>query len=111
MRSSTAVGLVAGRELRVRMRSKAFAITLAIAAVLFAGFPVVMHFVQHHGPSTEKVALTQADAAVGGQLDALATALGQNLEVRTVADAAAGSPRSRRGTWRPSPSPAPRGPG
>ncbi|MFC5906878.1 ABC transporter permease [Streptacidiphilus monticola] len=90
MRSSTAVGLVAGRELRVRMRSKAFAITLAIAAVLFAGFPVVMHFVQHHGPSTEKVALTQADAAVGGQLDALATALGQNLEVRTVADAAAG---------------------
>lgn len=91
-----AVLLVAGREVRTRIRSKAFLITLAITAVAFLAVPLVSSAVSS-GPDTETVAVSRADAGFGRTLDAAADRLHQRLEVHTVPDAAAGRAAVRSG--------------
>ncbi|WP_051944081.1 ABC transporter permease [Streptacidiphilus rugosus] len=87
--SAEAIKLVAGRELRVRLRSKAFLIILAITALSFVALPIITKFA-HSGPSTSKVAVVRSDAAYGRALESTATQLHQNVKITVVADPAAG---------------------
>lgn len=93
MNSSTVIRMVAERELRVRLRSKGFAVLLAVSAVLFAALPLVRHFVDHgsSGPGTEHVAVLTADADEAAPLEQLGARLGQQVQVRTVPDPASGT--------------------
>ncbi|MEZ0069865.1 ABC-2 type transport system permease protein [Streptacidiphilus sp. MAP12-20] len=95
--SLDAIKLVAGRELRVRLRSKAFLIILAITAVAFVALPIITKFAQS-GPSTAKVAVTQADQAYGQSLSNVAGQLHQKFKLTVVPDAAAGVAEVRDGT-------------
>jgi ABC-2 type transport system permease protein len=91
-----AIRLVAGRELRVRLRSKAFLIVMAISALAFVALPIITK-VAHSGPSTAKVAVTQEESAYGNSLEEIANALHQNLSITVVPDAAAGTALVRDG--------------
>jgi ABC-2 type transport system permease protein len=90
-----AVRLVAVREVRSRIRSKAFVIVLVVTAVSFVALPLVVKLVDH-GPSTQKVAVT--DPALAKTLRATASALHQHVSVRTVPSQAAAEALVRKGT-------------
>jgi ABC-2 type transport system permease protein len=90
-----AVRLVALREVRSRIRSKAFLIVLAVTAISFVALPVVVALVDH-GPNTTKVAVT--DPAFAKALEGTAAALGQHVQVRTVATQSAAEALVRSGT-------------
>jgi ABC-2 type transport system permease protein len=91
-----AVKLVAGREMSVRLRSKAFLILLGITAVAFLAVPIITKLAAS-GPSTQHVAVVQADADYGRQLEAVADKLHQKVTVTVVADQAAGTAAVRDG--------------
>jgi ABC-2 type transport system permease protein len=94
--NAEAIRLVAGREMSVRLRSKAFLILLGITALAFVAVPVITKLAAS-GPKTEHVAVTQADAAYGQQLSAVADKLHQKVTVTVVADQAAGTAAVRGG--------------
>lgn len=86
--SVQAVQLVAAREVRTRLRSKAFRISTAVTLILLIGFAVVMKFVGHSADAT--IGLTGPSAALEQPLKASSTSIGQNLDTRSVPDEAAG---------------------
>jgi ABC-2 type transport system permease protein len=84
----TAVRLVAEREVRTRLRTKAFRITTLVLVVLVVGFALVMKLVGS-SDSAKHVGFTAATAPLAGPVQALAH--GSGTEVRTVrTDDAAG---------------------
>ena len=87
--SRAAVGLVAGRELRVRIRSKAYLITLVIMAVAAVALPVILYFV-NTTPGATKIAVPQQDTTLSSTLQSTASHLGQKISIVTVADHGAG---------------------
>ncbi|MEZ0090083.1 ABC transporter permease [Streptacidiphilus sp. EB129] len=91
-----AIGLVATRELKVRIRSKAFLILLAVTGVAAVAMPLVFHFA-NLTPGPTKIAVVQQDASLGPALEATAAQLGQKITVSTVPDHATGVDQVRSG--------------
>lgn len=85
-----AVRLVAGREIRTRLTSKAFLWTTValVAAVVLGG--VVVGLVSNRTPEPQAVGLVPGAADAGAPLVATADAAGVPVETREVADADAG---------------------
>jgi ABC-2 type transport system permease protein len=83
-----AVQLVAAREVRTRLRSKAFRISTAVTLVLLIGFAIVMKFVG--GGVDATVGLTGPSTALQQPLQDSAKAVGISIETRTVPDERAG---------------------
>jgi ABC-2 type transport system permease protein len=81
-----AIKLVAGRELRTRLQSKAFKITTAALLILVVGFSVVFKLVGDTGGS--KVGFTPSTAVLAQPLESLAGATDQKVTVSTVDQAA-----------------------
>ncbi|GLW92903.1 ABC transporter permease [Actinokineospora globicatena] len=81
-----AVGLVAGREINTRLKSKAFVITTAATLLLLVGFTLVMKFVS--GGSDATVGVSGGSVALEAPLKATATAIGQTIDTRQVDEAA-----------------------
>jgi ABC-2 type transport system permease protein len=84
----SAVGLVADREIRTRLRSKAFIITTVATLVLLVGFALVMKLVG--GGSDSKIGLTGGSASLAAPLKATAESIGQTIDTRVIADEADG---------------------
>lgn len=84
-----AVGLVAGREIGTRLRSKAFQATTAVTLLLLVGFTLVMKFTSGDGADAT-VGFTSASASLEAPLKNSATAVGQDVDTRSVADEAEG---------------------
>lgn len=91
-----AVRLVAGREVTIRLRSKAFLISTGVTLLLVVGFAVVMKLVS--GGVDATVGVTGPTAALQGPLTASAQVIGESLETRTVPDEAAGRAQVADGT-------------
>ncbi|MGQ0840682.1 ABC transporter permease [Actinokineospora sp.] len=91
-----AVGLVAGREIDTRLRSKAFIITTAATLLLLVGFTLVMKFVS--GGSDATVGVTGGSTALAAPLKNSAATIGQTIETRAVSDEAAGRAQVDDGT-------------
>ncbi|HWE88960.1 MAG TPA: ABC transporter permease [Pseudonocardiaceae bacterium] len=90
------VGLVASRELSVRLRSKSTRIATLVLMVIIIGLPVVLKLVTGSA-STENVGLTGATASLGTAVQASGQAAGQHLNVTTVSDQARGEQQVRNG--------------
>ena len=87
--SRDAVALVAGREITVRIRTKAFLITLAVTALAAVALPLILHFVNlSSGPT--KIAVLRSDTSLSASLQSTATELGGKITLVPVADHAAG---------------------
>jgi len=87
--SRDAVALVAGREITVRIRTKAYLITLAVTAVAAVALPLILHFVNlSSGPT--KIAVLRSDTGLSASLQSTATELGGKITLVPVADHAAG---------------------
>ena len=87
--SREAVALVAGREITVRIRTKAFLITLAVTALAAVALPLILHFVNlSSGPT--KIAVLRSDTSLSASLQSTATELGGKITLVPVADHAAG---------------------
>src|SRR5882672_4435328 len=94
--SAQAVRLVAAREVTTRLRSKAFRISTAVTLLLLIGFAVVMKFVGQSADAT--IGLTGPSTSLEAPLKASSTAIGQNLDTRSVSDEAAGRAQVSDGT-------------
>lgn len=79
-----AVQLVAGREVRSKLRSKAFLITTAATVILLVGFALVMKLIG--GGSDPTIGLTQQNAALAQPLEAAASAVGESVDTREVSE-------------------------
>ncbi|BDZ42724.1 ABC transporter permease [Paraoerskovia sediminicola] len=95
--AGSAIRLVAGREIRTRVTSKAFIITtvLLVLAVVAGGF--VLNLVQSSGPEGQRVGVVPSAAAVEAPLEAGAAETGTDITVTEVADEAAGEQAIRDG--------------
>jgi ABC-2 type transport system permease protein len=87
-----AVQLVAAREVTVRLRSKAFIVSTAATLLILIAFAVVMRLVGGgaDGGADATLGVTGPSAALQEPLKASASAVGQNIDVKTVQDEAAG---------------------
>jgi ABC-2 type transport system permease protein len=77
-----AVTLVAGREVKTKMRSKAFIITTVATLVLLVGFALVMKLTD--GGSDATVGVTQQTEALAAPLKATAKAIGESVDTKAV---------------------------
>ena len=84
-----AVSLVAGREIRTKMRSKAFIITTVATLVLLIGFALVMKAVSSGG-SDAMVGFTQQNSALAQPFKGVAGSLGEDVDTKTVDSERAG---------------------
>lgn len=96
MNAWSTVGLVAGREVRTRLRSKAFIITTVATLVLLVGFSLVMKLVG--GGSDSTVGLTGGSTSLAAPLKATAESIGQSIETREIHDEPAGRRQVDEGT-------------
>lgn len=87
--SAQAVRLVAERELRTRLRSKAFRLITAALVILVVGFALVMKLVSGQD-STQRIAYTAPAAALAQQVEAIAENTGLQVQTTRVDDEAAG---------------------
>lgn len=87
-----AVRLVAEREVRTRLRSRAYRITTVVLVLLVVGFALVMKAVTGDD-SASRVGLTPDTAAIAGPVRAAAAGTGGKVDVVKVRDAAAGRAR------------------
>jgi ABC-2 type transport system permease protein len=83
-----AVSLVAGREVKTKMRSKAFVITTVATLVLLIGFAVTMKAIG--GGSDATVGFTQQNAALAQPLKSVADTVGESIDTKTVPSEQAG---------------------
>lgn len=87
--SGKAIRLIASREIRVRLASKAYLwTTVAFVAVVVVGGVVLNLVMSNQG--SKHVGITSAAASVTAPLEASAEAIGVAVETRAVADQAAG---------------------
>ncbi len=91
-----AITLVAGREIRSRVESRAYRITTALFVVAVIVGGVLLHLVAG-SPSAVRVGLTPDAAAVAQQLVATGQASGVTVETSDVTDEAAGEASLRAG--------------
>ena len=94
--TTAAIRLVAGRELRTRLRSKAYRVTTGVLVLVVAVFAVVMQLISVRG-STQHVGFTASAAALGPQVSAAAKGLDQDVEILQVSDLQAGRRLVRKG--------------
>lgn len=80
-----AIRLVAGRELRTRLRSKAYRVTTAVLVLVVVLFAVVMELISGHS-RTRHIGFTDAAAALRPQVAATAKGLDQHLTTVRVTD-------------------------
>ncbi|MGW5054875.1 ABC transporter permease [Actinokineospora sp. NPDC004072] len=83
-----AVGLVAGREIKTKVRSKAFIALTGVTLVLLVGFSLLMKLIS--GGSDATVGLLGPTASLEQPLKATATTIGRTIDTRAVTDEAAG---------------------
>jgi ABC-2 type transport system permease protein len=89
LKPAQAIGLVANRELKVRLKSKAFIWSTAATLLILIAFAIVMKLVGGGGADAT-VGLTGPSVALENSLKASAGAVGQSLDVKTVSDEEAG---------------------
>lgn len=94
IRARKAVWLVSRREVKTRLRTRAFRLVLALSAVAFVAAPLLVQLV-NRGPETPKVAVT--DAGFGRTLKAAAGQLHQEISVRDVGSASTADRQVRAG--------------
>ncbi len=90
LNSVSAIRLVAGRELSTRLRSKAFRVMTLVVLLMIVAMVVIFKLLAGSGPSTVKLGMLDANQQQIQQVDAVGTAVGQNLSVTAVSDEAAG---------------------
>jgi ABC-2 type transport system permease protein len=83
--SREAVGLVATREIQVRMRSKAYLVTLLVTAIAAVALPVILHLV-NLTPGATRIAVVGSDSSLSSALRTTAQGLGQKITLVTVPD-------------------------
>jgi ABC-2 type transport system permease protein len=83
--SAAAIRLVAGRELRTRLRSKAFRILTVVMVVVVVGFALIMKLVSGMG-STSHVGLVPDVADLAPRVSAVAASLDQTVDTRRVSE-------------------------
>jgi len=87
IKPAAAVGLVAGREITTRIRSKAFIIsTVAIMVLLVAG-AIVTKLIGGSGPDAT-IGVTQATAPLAAPVQLAAKTVGESVDTKTVDEAA-----------------------
>lgn len=79
-----AVNLVASREVRIKLRSKAFLIATASTVLLLVGFALAMKLIG--GGSDPTIGLTQQNAALSEPLTAAARSIGENVDTTVVSE-------------------------
>ena len=82
MSTFAAIQLVAGREIRTRLRSRAFRILTAVLVVVVVGFLIAIKLLGNVG--VKSVAFTPATEALSAPFSAVATAVGADVKVSTV---------------------------
>ena len=93
--SVAAVGLVAGRELSTRIRSKAFIASTLIIMILLVGAAIVTKVIGGSGPDAT-IGVTQATAPLAAPARVAAKTIGEDIDTKTV-DEAAGRDQVRNG--------------
>lgn len=88
--SARVLRLVAMREITLRLRNRAFQVITGLFVVAIAATVLILNAVDG-SPPTRTVALTAADGRQAASIVAAGRSLGEKVQVRTVADAAAGS--------------------
>ena len=93
--AATAVGLVAGREISTRIRSKAFIVSTVASMILLVAGAIVAKLLSSGGADTT-VGVTQATAPLAQSVQVAAKTVGESVETKTV-DEAAGRDQVRDG--------------
>jgi ABC-2 type transport system permease protein len=88
--NGAAVRLIAGREIQVRLRSKAFRALTIVMVVIVVGLCVALKLIGGSGSSGDAVGYLPADAAIAAQLPAVGNTIGQKITVTAVTDQATG---------------------
>ena len=94
--TAAAVRLVAEREMRTRLRSKAYRITTVVLVVIVVALAVVMDIVNGRN-TTAHVGFTEQAAALRPHVTAVATSLGQDVATTQVPDTRTGRQQLRSG--------------
>jgi ABC-2 type transport system permease protein len=97
LNNTAAIGLIAGRELKVRLASKAFRIVTIVMIVVVVALCIVLKLISGSGTSGATVGYTPAEATAGAQLPAVATSIGQTVHVKAVPDENTGKAQVRSG--------------
>lgn len=92
-----AIGLIAGREIRVRLRSKAFRITTAVLVLIVVALCIVIKLLSGTN-SGDAVGYLAPDKTVAAQLSSVATSVGQAVHTQAVPDEATGRHQVSDGT-------------
>ncbi|HEY0807974.1 MAG TPA: ABC transporter permease, partial [Pseudonocardiaceae bacterium] len=88
--NAAAVRLIAGREIQVRLRSKAFRVLTIVMVVIVVGLCVALKLLGGATSGGDKVGYLPAEAAIGRALPAVGDAIGQKITIVPVADQATG---------------------
>lgn len=96
--SFTAIRLVAGREIAIRLRTKAFLVMTAIVLVIIVATVLLFHFLSLANLGEVKVGMQAGDASAAASLEATGDALGQEITVTQVTDEADARQRVADGT-------------
>ncbi|HEX4700945.1 MAG TPA: ABC transporter permease [Pseudonocardiaceae bacterium] len=87
--SAAAVRLIAGREIKVRLASKAFRVLTIVLVVIVVGLCVALKLFAGTS-SGDMVGYTPANAAIARALPAIGDAIGQKFTVQAISDQTAG---------------------
>jgi ABC-2 type transport system permease protein len=91
-----AVRLIAGREIKVRLASRAFRVLTIVMVVIVVGLCVALKLFSG-GSSGTHVGYLPADSAIARELPAVGTSIGQQITVRAVTDQNTGQQQVRDG--------------
>lgn len=90
-----AIRLVAGRELSIRLRSRAFNVMTVIMVVIIVGGVIAIKLFDTYGSGSTRIGVMAADAAQLEQISELGSTLGQQFQTVVVDDEDAGVRRVR----------------
>ncbi len=85
------ISLVAAREIRLRMRSRAYWLITLLTAAALAGFAITLAIINSGGTEASMALTAEQNAQLGSSLIAAADAQDVDLTLITVPDAAAGA--------------------
>jgi ABC-2 type transport system permease protein len=91
-----AVRLIAGREIKVRLASRAFRVLTIVMVVIVIGLCVALKLFSGNSSGTH-VGYLPADAAIARELPAVGTSIGQQITVQAVTDQTTGEQQVRGG--------------
>jgi ABC-2 type transport system permease protein len=95
--NTAAIRLIAGRELKVRLGSKAYRIVTLVMVIVVVALCIVLKLLSGSGSSGDTVGYTPADSAAAVALPAVARSIGQTVHVKAVPDQATGEAQVRSG--------------